>query len=135
LLRSDIETVCIPVFDNQTWYRGLEASLTKALVEEVELHTRLRFAPRGRSDSVLEGGLTDYEEEVVATTTADGILMKRITATVRFRWVDNLTGREIVPWQEVTESALFAVRTGEPQEERVLAELAQRIVEKMEEPW
>ena len=135
LLRKDISSVCVPVFDNQTFYRGLETRLTKAVVEEVELHTRLRFAARARADSVLEGELLEYDESVVAKTTMDAILVKKISAKARFRWVDRLTGAPIVRWTEVRESARFAVAIGEPQEERVFRELAQRIVEKMEEPW
>ncbi len=135
LLREDIRTVCIPVFDNQTFYRRLETDLTKVVVEEVELHTRLRFAELARADSVLEGELLEYDENVVAKTTKDAILVKTISVKARFRWMDRLTGAPIVPWTEVRESARFAVAVGEPQEGLVFRELAQRIVEKMEEPW
>jgi hypothetical protein len=135
LIRTDIQTVYVPVFDNQTFYRGLEVSLTRSVVEEVSLHTRLRFAARLDSDSTLEGELVAYDENPRAKDTEDNILLKSIVATVRFRWVDNLTGREIVPWTTVREPVLRAVAIGEAPEDLVFAEVAQRIVEHMEEHW
>ena len=135
LLREDIGTINVPVFDNHTWYRGLEAELTKRMVEEVELHTQLHFAPRDEADSVLEGALVDYYQDVGAKRTDDDVLLARVTATVRFRWVDRLTGREIVPWQTMRESALNVLALGEPPEDRVLRRLAERVVEKRRQPW
>lgn len=135
LLRKDIRTISVPVFDNQTFYRGLEVQLTKSMVEELKLHTRLRFAARADADSVLEGDLISYSESVRSKTSNDDILLKQVTATARFRWVDNLTGREIVPWKTVRESTLYAVAVGESQGASVFRELAQRIVEKMEKEW
>ena len=135
LLRDDIRTVYVPVFANHTWHRGLEVELTRAVAEEVKLHTYLRFAPRQQADSTLEGELLAFEESGATKTEDDEILLTTVTATVRFRWTDNLTGSEIVPNQTIRERLRYPVAVGEPLEREVFRGVAQRIVEKMEKAW
>ena len=135
LLREDIRTVYVPVFDNQTWRRGLEVELTRAVAEELKLHTHLVMAPRDRADSTLEGELLEFEERGAVKDTNDQILAITVTARARFRWVDNLTGTDIVPWRTVSESGRHNVSLAEPMERAVFRELAQRIVEKLGEEW
>jgi len=135
LLREDIQTINITVFDNTTWRRGLEVELTRAIVNEVKLRTRLRLAPPLEAESTLEGELVSYSEKSVVKDEDDEVLLKRATVSVRFRWVDNLTGREIVPWQTVRESKLVALSRSDPLADTVFREAAQRVVEKMEREW
>ena len=135
LLRQDIRSISVPVFDNRTWYHGLEVELTRAVVEEVKLHTRLHFAPPGEADSALEGELVSFEQEAPVKTREQDIVLARVTVEVRFRWVDNLTRRDIVPRQSVRETQLYAVPLGGPPESLAFREVAKRIVEKMERDW
>ncbi len=135
LLRKDIRTVHVPVFENRTWRRGLEVDLTRAIIEELKLHTHLRIAPKQEADSTLEGELLDFEQFTVRKTGEDMIVLRRAGATVRFRWRDNLTLSDIVPSQTVRETETFAVARAEPLESRLFQEVAQRIVERMEEEW
>ena len=170
LLRDDIRTVYIPVFDNSTWRRGLEVDLTRAVVEEIKLHTPLTLAPRDEADSILEGEIIQVEQDVVIKavdreeapeeeepepgaprravvkvpsreapetirTREDDVLLQRVPVKVRFRWVDNLTGQDIVPPTVVSHPEAFALARAEPLAEWISRELAQRIVEKMEKDW
>ena len=135
LLREDIQTINVTVFDNTTWRRGLEVELTRAVVNEVKLRTRLRLAPPQEAESTLEGELLSYSENSVVKDEDDEVLLKRATVKVRFRWVDNLTGRDIVPWQTVSESKLVALSRSDPLADTVFREAAQRVVEKMEREW
>jgi len=135
LLRDDIHTVHIPVFDNKTWRRGLEVELTRAVLDEVKLHTRLLIAAKHDADSTLEGELLEFTTEIITKTEDDVVLLKRITVKAQFRWVDNLTGRDIVPSQTVVETTIVPPLPGESVEEKPFAKLAQRIVERMEKDW
>ncbi len=135
LIRQDIKTVYVPVFENNTWRRGLEVTLTRAVAEEIKLHTSLRFAPQGEAHSTLEGELIEFEENVRTKTEEEEILIIRATAEVEFRWIDNLTRRELVPKQTIRESVLFVASANEPIETRVFQEVAERIVEKMWKDW
>ena len=135
LLREDIRSIYVPVFENRTRRRGLEVELTRAVTQELKLHTRLRFASRKRAESILEGELLSFQEHGVTKTRDDEIALITIAARARFRWVDNLTEKDIIPWQVVIENRLYPVTLGESVEEGVFRELAQRIVEKMAKEW
>jgi hypothetical protein len=135
LIRDDIHTVYIPVFDNQTWYRGLEVQLTRAVLEEVKLHSPLLIASRQDADSTLEGELVAFDQGVVTKTVDEVVVLTNATAKVNFRWVDNLTGRDIVPKQSVVEKVIVAPGAGEAIEANVFREVAKRILERMEKDW
>jgi len=135
LIRDDIRYVYVPVFDNKTFRRGLEKPLTVAVVDEIKRHSRLRIVSRQSADSVLSGEIVAVDENVVTKAESDEILSKRVTVSVKFRWTDNLTKRDIVPPQTVAETVRFVPRLGEPFLERAWGELAQRIVERMQESW
>ena len=142
LLRDDVHSIYVPVFDNKTWYRGLEVQLTRAIVDEVTLHTRLRIAPRDEADTILEGELVSFEQIAAVVSSGQDVQLTRITAAVEFRWVDNLTRREIVQKQTVRETALYPLTLAGPPgtpygppETLAFRQIAKRIVEKMERNW
>ncbi|MFO8006574.1 MAG: LptE family protein [Candidatus Brocadiia bacterium] len=153
LMPPGVRTVYVEAFDNETFRRGLEVDLTRALVAEIELRTPLVFATREEADSILSGELLEANEQTRIKSQRGRILLQRTTVKVRFRWRDRLTGAEIIPEQTVTESAQLASDVAEsgtgiggdpipadliPQEasfERAFQEAAQRVVERMEGGW
>ena len=135
LIREDIGSVYMEVFDNKSFRRGLEKGLSTAVLEELKRHSGLRIADRRSADSILTGELLEVDESVVTKTEADEILLKRITVSVRFRWRDRLTGRDIVPSQTVKGSGRFVSRLGEDPFRSVFQDVAERIVESMHENW
>ncbi|MHC4480458.1 MAG: LPS assembly lipoprotein LptE [Planctomycetota bacterium] len=134
LFRGDIRTIYIAGFDNRTFRRGLEVPLTRAVTDEIELRTPFLPAPRNQADSILSGELVEFLESSQVKSEDDEVLLDRVTAIVRFRWRDRLTGtdiaegtvRESVRISEALEDSLF---------DQVFREVAQRIVERMQEPW
>ncbi len=70
-----------------------------------------------------------------ANQQADEVLINRVTATVRFRWQDRLTGQDIVPQQTVTESVRIAESLEDTLFDLLFQETAQRVVERMQQPW
>ncbi len=153
LLRDDIRTVYVEFFDNATFRREHEVALTKAVVEEIKLRTPLILAPRDEADSVLGGQIVDFEEQTHVKTETDEVLLTRARVKVQFRWLDRLTGAEIVPEQTVEEmaqvpaGAVGASAAGMPLPHvqrtspgatefgRLFEKAAQLIVDKMEENW
>ncbi len=135
LFREDIRTVYVEVFDNDTFRRGLEVELTKAVVDEIKLRTPLLLAPRDRADSILSGRLVEFNESTRVKSADDEVLVARMTAKVRFRWRDRLTGVDIVPERTVEESVQIAESLEKTLSELAFRETAQRIVEEMQQPW
>src|SRR5438105_10506648 len=66
LYREDVRTVSVPIFKNKTFYRGIEFSLSKALVNTLESNTPYKVAPRERADTVLEGEVEDVRLHTVS---------------------------------------------------------------------
>lgn len=135
LLRKDIQSVSVEMFDNLTRRRGLEVDLTRQLTEEIRLRTPLKIKNPGVADSTLEGTLLEFVEEDTIRTEDNLILERTITVKVQFRWIDSLTGRDLVEPVEFEERNTFAVERGEPLAERIFSETAETIVEKMERQW
>jgi hypothetical protein len=125
----------VEAFDNLTFRRGLEVSLTRAIEEEIKLRTPLLLAPREEADSVLSGALIAFDESTQVKSETDIVLVNRVTARVRYRWRDRLAGTDIVPQRETSESVRLAGEFVETLHDAVFRELAQRIVQQMEEPW
>ena len=135
LFRPDIRTVHLRVFDNRTFWRGYEVDLTRAIEDEIKLRTPLVFAGPGRADSVLSGDLVSLDLATHIKSEDDVVLISRVTGVVRFRWVDRLTGADIVPPQSVSDSVRVAWMTGEGANRLLFEELAMRVVDQMQEPW
>jgi hypothetical protein len=145
LYRSDIKSVYVEFFGNDTYRRQLEVALTHDVVDEVKLRTPLSFAPRDEADSVLSGTIISADVTTVVKNAADIVLLQRAHVRVRFRWRDRLTGRDIVPEQVVEESgrtdapagaSIFVTSPEQPVVfDLALKEAARRIVENMEQSW
>jgi hypothetical protein len=135
LQRQDIRSVSVDIFENGTFRRGLEAELKRRLTEELRQHTHLRIKNEGRADSSLEGLIMEFEESAASETEDDEILLRTVAVTVSFRWVDSVTGQDLIEPVEFTEINTFALARREPVADRVFREVAETIVEKMEHPW
>jgi len=135
LFRADIRTVHIRVFDNETFWRGYEVGLTRAIEDEIKLRTPLILSNAGRADSVLSGTLVGLDLDTQVKSEDDVILITRVSATVRFQWVDRLTGADIVPPQTVSDSVRVAWAAEGDAANRLFEEVAQAVVERMQEPW
>lgn len=135
LVRSDIHSVYVPVFGNETFRRGFEKDLTSALINEIKRHSSLEIAPAGQADSILRGRIVDLDERVVTKTEADRIVHKRVRVTVAFKWKDRRTGADIIPPQTISRTGRFVPGLGESKFQRAIEDMAQAIVEKTWETW
>lgn len=135
LYREDIKTIYIEGFDNDTFRRGLEVPLTRAVEGEVKLRTPFHLAPRDEADSVLSGTLRDVEERTRLRDVDNVVLSTRVRVTVNVRWRDRRAQTDIMPPRNVTESVNVTSAFGEDLYTVVMREVAKRVVEQMQEPW
>ncbi len=135
LFAEDVRTVYVEFFDNATFRRELEVDLTRAVVAQLKLRTPLAFAPREDADSVLSGELLEFTERTKVKTETDRVLKTQVTAKVRFRWTDRRTGTDLVAQQTVSESVRIVEALEGSVSDLVLREVAESVVEAMEEPW
>src|SRR4051795_7858669 len=94
LYRQDVRTVAVPIFKNKTFERGVEFSLSKALVNALEANTPYKVAPRERADTVLEGEVQDVRLRTVSNDSRAAIPQEQLyVVRVNFVWKDMRTGR------------------------------------------
>jgi hypothetical protein len=135
LLREDVRSVAIPVFNNKTWRHGLEVELTQEVVEEIKRRTSLRIASAGSAETILRGALVGYEEDVVTKSEEDVILLKRVAVEVQFQWVDARTGRALAKKSTLTEVRTLSTARSEQLVSSIFRDVAESMVEKMERDW
>ncbi len=138
LMIRDIDTIYIPIFENETFRRDLEFGLTKELKDEVLSKTNLRIVDRDIADTVLSGVIEEVQETILTQNTADNIVENQITLSVDFKLIESSTGRILVEKEKVRRRAEFVISRGETilsAYEEVLADLAETIVNLIEEKW
>lgn len=138
LLRSNVRSIYIPIFDNNTFRRGYEFDITKAVRDQILLRTRLNIVDKDEADSILLGKITSVDENMLIGDTKDNIVESRVFVAVEIRWVDKRTGRTIVERKNIKRPAEFIVRRNETlssSSSEAFVKVAQGIVEAMEEDW
>jgi len=128
----------VPIFDNQTFRRGLEDELTEAIRNQILFKTQLRIADRERADSILTGEIIDFRESVLLENVADEPIETNVIVYVKFQWKDLRTGRVLVSEDRLSASTRLVIPSGETVASATAEsfdDLAEKIIERMEEDW
>ncbi len=138
LLRQDVESIYIPIFDNDTFRRGLEFKLTKSVKDEILFRTKIKIVDREDADAVLYGKIADVKERVISENIADDIVEGSITLFLDIKLVDARTGRNIMEKKGLQWKTEYIGRREEAvstAENEAFVDIAERIVNLMEEEW
>jgi hypothetical protein len=140
LFPSDIETVYLEMFDNRSFRRGVEYTLTDALAKRIEAQTPYKIvSDRDRADSVMSGQLVTIGEGILTIERETGrALEKEVLLTAVVNWKNLKTGRLMLNNQNVTATASFSEFQSQDftYASAVAAnKLATNIVQLMENPW
>ncbi len=89
LYPTEIHTVAVPIFENRTFYRGVEFELAEAMVKQVESRTPYKVVAPGTAQTILEGTITDIEQTQLSRRRPGGLPQElELTVTVDFVWKD-----------------------------------------------
>lgn len=138
IMRQDFEDIHVPIFDNDTFRRGLEFGLTRAVRDEILFRTKLKIVDREDADAILYGKIANVEEKVLSESINDDIIEGRVTLFIDIRLVNARNGRNIIDkkgleWQtEYIGTRSEGVSTAETE---AFVDIAERIVNLMEEDW
>jgi hypothetical protein len=139
--QANIHTVCVPVFDNQSYFHGLENQLTEAIVKEIQRETPWVVVTTGTAQSTLTGSITDGRLQPLSTSSATGMVMEQgVELTVDFEWRDSRTGEVLVSRKnfKALQSFVPARGTGESLdlgEHAAIQHLARGIVNELRSSW
>jgi hypothetical protein len=138
LLPQGIHTVAVPVFGNDTLYRGYEFSLTEAVIAEILNLTSLQIATVARADTLLDASIERIAQSTIAKDENRLATRLDITITVHITWRDLRTGKNIVPARKIAETVEINTTQGETLDNAIgqgLRKLARLIVYALEDPY
>ena len=88
-----IRTIRVPIFKNNTYIRGLEFDLTRAVIREIEARTPFKVVSEGcPADSELTGKITVLTKLAINRTQLNEIREGQTTLGVEIVWRDLRTG-------------------------------------------
>ncbi len=138
LISRDISSIHIPIFENDTFRRGIEFDLTKAVKNEVMSKTNLRIASKDYADTILHGSVEDFTESIITHGFRDSVVEARMALLVEIKLIDRRTDRVLVHEKGIKQRTEYIVRRGETLESATgegIVRIAETIVDHLAEKW
>jgi hypothetical protein len=139
LYREDIRTVAVPIFTNRDYHRGVEFSLTTALVKQLEAQTPYKVVSRERADTIIEGEITSVRTSHISLDRDRTLPQEQLTSvTVNFIWKDLRSGKILVQKKDFQQSASYYPTLGESSSigaQSNVERLALAIVQELQAEW
>jgi hypothetical protein len=139
IYRENVRTVAVPIFENQTLWRGLEFSLSKAVVSDLEAHTPYKVASRDTADTILEGRIIYAGIRTISLSPNNALPQEQLSyIIVNFTWKDMRTGHILTERRSFQQDAPYYPTLGEDPyvgNQDNIEKLALAIVEELQAPW
>jgi hypothetical protein len=138
---DSVQTISIPIFENETYDRDIEFQLTDALIKELEARTPWKVQPSSRADTELLGKIQRVQRDQLSKSPLTGLSEEMVVSiTVDFTWRDLRTGQVRIHRRDFTGHGLFVPSrpTGETielGETAAVVQLARDIVDEMAAEW
>ena len=137
---QDVRSVCLKMFDNQTFRRGVEYELSDALAKRIEVDTPYKIvSDSDRADSVMSGQIVSIGEIALSIDREVGtVLEKEVELRAVVNWKNLKTGQLMMDQLKISASASYSEYQ---QQDFMYASnlaannLARKIVEQMERKW
>jgi len=97
-LPSNIKTLAIPVFANNTVQSGLADDVTRALVDAFLNNRQLKIVQERDANAVLRGAIVAYKNQVFGYTSQERATQYEIVLTVQATFRDMVKNRDL--WRE-----------------------------------
>ena len=136
-----ISSVNVVMFQNPTYYRGVEVELTDAIIKQIQAATPWKVTSASDAQTSLTGKITDVRMNRLSTSGKTGYIQELdYQVTIEFTWKDNRTGKILVSKRNFAASDTFA--PAQPVGERIesgehgaVQRLAQDLVSAMRSNW
>jgi hypothetical protein len=140
LYPEDVRSVCLEMFDNRSFRRGVEYTLSDALAKRIEAATPYKIvSSKDRADSIMSGQLLSIDESsLTIERELARPLEKELVLTAVVNWKNLNTGQLMINSRTVTATASYSdFQDQDFTYASALAanKLAQKIVELMETNW
>ncbi|MEJ2703532.1 MAG: LPS assembly lipoprotein LptE [Sedimentisphaerales bacterium] len=140
LFPENVDSVCLEMFDNQSFRRGVEYDLSDALAKRIEVDTPYKIISNAdRADTVISGQIVSISEIALSADREIGsVLEKEVELRAIVDWKNLKTGQLLIDHQEVLASASYSpyqMQDFKYASSVAANNLAQKIVELMERRW
>ena len=96
LFPDDVRTVAVPIFDNRSFYQGIERDITEAVIKEIELRTPYKVVDRSRADTLIKATITRVDQVRLNRRHTGGLPQEQeLRVRLDFAWQDLRTGRTL----------------------------------------
>jgi hypothetical protein len=138
---ESVRTVHVPMFNNKTFFRGIELELTDAIVKEIQSNTPWRVVSQGNADTVLSGTITNSGLRAISTAEGSGLVQEQgVEIVLDFSWRNNRTGRTMVQRKNFKGADIFiparlvgeSLETGQT---AAIQRLAKSVVAELRSNW
>jgi len=97
LFPTEYRSVAVPIFENRTFYRGIEYDLTEAVIKELEHRTPYKKTPAHTADTLLVGTVLGVHPRQLSRTREAGLPQEvELVVIIDFEWKDQRTGDTLV---------------------------------------
>ena len=138
---TNVHTVSVPIFANETYSSGLEVRLTEAIISEIQRATPWRVVGGANAATTLSGSIDAVEMQRLTSRRRVGLVQEQaLKVTVSFDWVDNRSGQTRVSRRDFVAISSFVPHRGvgepiEAAESAAVRELARDIVAELRSDW
>lgn len=138
-LPSDIRTVAVIPFDNETASAELPLELGEALREGLEKRLGLRSAAETRADAVVRGKIVRYDVDVPVAVSADRrqatAARRKLTIGVNVELVNLRTGQVVWQQQGLVGEGEYAERGEATGRKQAIERIVSDIIEGAQSQW
>lgn len=89
---TSIRTIRVPVFKNETFYKGLEFQLTQAVIQRIEKRTPWKVVQQGSCDAELTGTIKQVQKRIPLVNPLNEVREGEYTLTVEVTFTDLRSG-------------------------------------------
>ncbi len=94
LFPPQVRTVALPIFENRSFYKGIEFDLADALVKQIELRTPYKVTAAANADTILQGAITAVRQVRISRHEVGGVPQElELRIVIDFDWKDLRTGQ------------------------------------------
>ncbi len=137
VLGEDYDTICIPVFENDTMHSGMEEAITASVIHAFIRDRRMKVTGRSHADAILEARIAEVEVEPINFTDLDRAVGYNMTMVVTAQMFERATGKALTPESRFEVRGPFLL-SNEPSAERqrdVGTRLADNIISQFLDGW
>src|ERR1700685_2231703 len=82
IYRTDVHTVCVPIFETKDFHRGVEFSVSSAIVHEIEAATPYKVVARDHADTILEGEIVSVHTTPLSLSQESDVPQEELASVV-----------------------------------------------------